>query len=110
MPGSPVPCGNGGKEEGAVAVFVFGTRLLSSSVHSCTCTDTQRGLRANADMHMSRHTNTHAHSTNHAHTKKRGHSAQTSCTYTLLNTSMLAVMEPEENGKISYSFLCSNLE
>lgn len=91
-----------------MAVFVFGTRLLSSSVHSCTCTDTQRGLRANADMHMSILTNTHRHSTNHE-TQRKGDILDKHCAHTH-TLHMLAVMKPEENGKISYSFLCSHLE
>lgn len=76
-----------------------------------THTDTQRGLRANAGMHVSTISNTHMRL---IHTDNRGTLCTSSHahahTHTLQNTATLAVMEPEENGKISYYFLCSNLE
>lgn len=88
---------------GVVAVFVFGTRLLSISVHSCTHTQshTHRGLQAN--MHVSTLTYTHSCI---LYTQTNG--GDFMCTYK--NTGTLAVMKPEENGTISYYFQCSNLE
>lgn len=61
-------------------------------------------------MHMSILTNTHT--VQIMHTQRKGDILHKdhAHTHTLLNTSMLAVMEPEENGKVSISFLFSDLE
>lgn len=100
-----------GRRRGAMAVFVFGTRLLSSSVHSCT--DTQRGLQANADMHMSTRTNTQMHPIHATKKEPLNFMCASSRAHAHLHTSKHC--HASCNGawkkcKISYYFQRSNLE
>lgn len=46
------------------------------------------------------------HTLYNSHTQRRRDILHKHHAHTLLNTAILAVMEPEENGKISYSFQC----
>lgn len=77
--------------------------------HTHRHTEGPTSKRRHARVHNQQHT--HA---SHTHRQQGDIVHKLSCTcthtHTLQNTATLAVMEPEENGKISYYFLCSNLE